>query len=131
MRELAILIFAAGAAFAADDPWAKVKELKSGSEVRILKKGSPKPLEGKLDEVRDTDLVVVLKNEQVAIPKDQIDRLDARKLGSRKTSVETKSGTADNPNAKPGTAYSTTTNIGGKPEYETLYRRGPAEPGKK
>jgi hypothetical protein len=31
----------------------------------------------------------------------------------------------------PGTAYSTTANIGGKPDYETLYRRGPAEPKKK
>jgi hypothetical protein len=139
MRELAILMLAATTVFAADDPWAKVKELKSGSEVRILKKGSAKPVEGKLDEVRDTDLVVILKNEQVAIPKDQVDRLDARTPGSRKTSLETKT---DNPNTKPptgmshgapvpGTAYSTTTSIGGKPDYETLYRRGPAEPKKK
>ena len=75
-----LLLLPAAAAFAADDPWAKVKELKSGTEIRIYKRGASSPLVGKIDEARDHSLTVVLKNEQVTVEKDQIDRLDYRPL---------------------------------------------------
>jgi hypothetical protein len=134
-----LLLLAASAAFAADNPWDKVKELKSGAEIRIVRRGVAQPIEAKLDEVRDDAVVVVVKNEQKAIPKDEIDRLDARpKVGSRVTR-ESKS-TTEAPDTKPaagmdhgpqvpGQSYSSGLSVGSKPGYETVYRRlspGPA-----
>ncbi len=133
LRYLALL-FAGVAAFAADDPWTKVKELKSGTEIRIYKKGAGSPVVGKVDEVRDENLTLVLKNEQVTIDKSLIDRLDYRpvKPGSRITS-ETKS-KVDQPDttppkgmnrgaAVPGQSSSTSVSFGNKAEFELLYRR--------
>ena len=142
MRRLAIVLLSVAAAFAANDAWTKVKELKSGTEIRIYKHGTLKPIEGKLDEARDLDLVVVLKNEEVAVPKEAIDRLDYRpsKPGGRITS-ESKTKT-DNPGAKPpagmahgaavpDTSYSSGLTIGSKPDFETIYRRAPTAPARK
>jgi len=52
----------------AEDGWAKVRQLKSGAELRIFKKNAKQPLLAKMDEANDENLIVVLKNEQVAIP---------------------------------------------------------------
>jgi hypothetical protein len=62
----------------ADNPWAKVQELKSRSELRIYKKGAREPLMATLDEVTEDRILIVVKNEQMSVPKDDIDRLDAR-----------------------------------------------------
>ena len=44
MRCWIALIAAAVALFGVEDPWAKVRELKSGTELRIIKRvGPPKP----------------------------------------------------------------------------------------
>ena len=131
-----VLLLAVAAAFAADDPWAKVKELKSGTEIRIYKRGGSSPLVGKIDEARDDSLTVVLKNEQVTIEKDQIERLDYRPLkpgGRVVTESKTKT---ENPDSKPpigmsrgpavpGTSSSTSLSIGSKPDFENIYRRQP------
>src|SRR5947209_3353457 len=92
MRILAAFLFVA-AAFAADDPWTKVKELKSGTEVRVMKKGAAQPVIGKFDEATDENLILVVKTEQTAIAKDAIDRIDYRPAKPRlvketKTTVE-------------------------------------------
>jgi hypothetical protein len=133
IRPLLFLLAAATAFAAAEDPWAKVKDLKSGTEVRVVKRGAAKPIEGKLDEARDDAVVVVVKNEQVSIPKDQIDRLDYRpKPGSRIAKTGDAKQTDPDPTppvgmshgpAVPGTNYSSGLSIGSKPDYETLYRR--------
>jgi hypothetical protein len=137
-----LLIVPAVLAFAADDPWAKVRELRSGTEVRIFRRAAKQPTLAKFDEVTTDNLVVVIKNEQTAIPKDDIDRLDARpSTGSRvkpESKVTSKSpGDPDAtrsgpPSAYPGssTSSSTSLNIGGKPDFETIYRRSPAPPKK-
>ena len=135
-----LFILAAATAFAAEDPWAKVKELKSGTEIRIVKKGAAQPLVGKFDELRDQALVLVLKNEQTAINKDEIERVDARpnKSTPRSTETKVKQGTPDSiPPAGmghgapvPGTSYSTNTTLGSKPDFETIYRKS-APPAKK
>jgi hypothetical protein len=131
-----LLLLGAVAAFAADDQWAKVKELKSGTEIRIYKRGVSSPLVGKMDEARDDSLTVVLKNEQVTIEKDQIERLDYRPLkpgGRVVTESKTKT---ENPDSKPpigmsrgpavpGTSSSTSLSIGSKPDFENIYRRQP------
>src|SRR5450631_1451582 len=96
MSKLLFFVLAAMTAFAADDPWAKVHDLKSGTELRIYKKGAAQPVLAKSDDVTDDNLMVVVKNEQVAIPKEQIDRIEYRpsKPGGRLT-TETKSKPTD------------------------------------
>jgi hypothetical protein len=141
MRSALFFFLSAAAVFAAEDAWDKVSKLKSGAEVRIFKKGTPQPLLGKLDEVTDDNVVVALKNEQVAIPKDQIERIDYRspRTGGKimKDTKTTVSGpdanAASRPQEGPGTqSTSTSTNLSirSKPDFETIYRRTSTAPRK-
>lgn len=41
MRKLALFLCTAFLAFGVDDPWAKLKELKTGTELRVFKKAPP------------------------------------------------------------------------------------------
>ena len=123
-----------------EDAWAKVRELKTGVELRIYKKGSMQPVLAKMDEADDERLVIIQKDEQVAIPKDQIDRIDYRPVKSAgKMTKETKTETKDNsaemakpgpPTRSAGPTFSSSTSYSsqGKPEFETIYRRTPAPP---
>jgi hypothetical protein len=142
MQRTLFVFFAAATLFAADqNTWTKVKELKSGTEIRIVRKGVAQPIEAKLDEATDDNVIVVLKNEQKAIPKDEIERLDYRpKPGSRITR-ETKV-TSDKPDTTPpvgmdhgpnvpGQSSSSSVSIGSKPGYETIYRRQSGAPAAK
>ena len=141
MPRFAILLLTAAAAFAADDAWIKVKQLKSGTEIRVMKKGSMQPVIGKIDEANDENLILVVKNEQIAIAKDLIDRLDARPERPRFVK-ETKT-TEGNPAREPkagmngmdtGAGSSTTTSsnvaIQGKGDFDTIYRRPSPAPKK-
>ena len=58
------------ALFGADDPWAKVKELKSGTELRVYKKGSAAAADVKYGDLTEENLVVINKNEETAIARD-------------------------------------------------------------
>jgi hypothetical protein len=128
---LFVLAAAIALATAADDPWSKVQAIKSGTEVRIVRKGVTKPIEAKFDEARETSLVVVVKNEQVAIPRDEVERLEARTEKPRVT-TDTKTGTT-NPDERPpmgmnhganvpSQTYSSGVSLG-KPEYQVVYRK--------
>lgn len=134
MLRFLFFLLATATAFAADDPWAKVQALKSGTEIRVIKKGSIQPLIGKIDEANAEHLVIVLKNEQVAIPKDQVDRVDYRPVGGHVTvtskTTQEDPGAAKEPRAGMGhapeggsTNTSTSVNLGSKPDFEMLYRR--------
>jgi hypothetical protein len=134
MSRLLFFLLAVAAAFAADDPWAKVQALKTGTEIRVIKKGSAQPLIGKFDEATDDHLVIVLKNEQVAIAKDLVDRVDYRPTGSRVTvtgkTVQQDPAAAKEPRAGMGhepeggaTSSSTSVNMGSRPDFEMVYRR--------
>lgn len=137
-RRLFFFLAAVGA-FAADDPWKKVRDLKGGTEVRIYKKGSTQPVLARMDQLTDENLVVVVKNEQVAIHRDQIDRIDYRPAGKSRVTSETKSKVTD-PDTRPGpmgsgspapgTTTSTSVGIGSKADFEEIYRR-PTSPPKK
>lgn len=133
IRNLALLFSAAALFAAAENSWDKVKELKSGTEIRIVRQGVAQPIEAKLDEAREDSIVVVVKNEQKAIPKDEIVRLDARPKGGSRVTTETTTKT-ERPDARPqatpqsrppvpGQSTSSGVSIGGKPGYETVYRR--------
>jgi hypothetical protein len=140
MRKLLLVVFTAVLTFAADDPWAKVKDLKTGTELRVYKKGTSQPLLVKMDEVTDENLVVVNKKEQIAVPKDQIDRVDYRPVKPRvtkETRTTSNGGETTPPAAGPnqnavGPSTSTSTNVsfGSKADFETIYRRPPGAPKK-
>jgi hypothetical protein len=132
MPRLLFLALAAVVAFAADNPWDKVREIKTGTELRILKKGSRQPILATMDEANDERLVVVIKNEQQAIQKDDIDRIDFRPATKSKIAKETRTTQTDTTpvgpqprGSQPGPSTSTTTSFGGasKPDFETIYRR--------
>src|ERR1051326_3442129 len=119
---------------AASDTWTAVTKLKSGAEIRVLKKGSMRPVLGNFDEADNDRVVMVVKNEQIAIPRDQIDRLDARPQSGSRVKVESKTTTDDPQKAgEPdagmhshpvnGTSSSSGVSVVGKPDYETVYRR--------
>ena len=132
MRKLALFLCAALLALGADDPWAKVKELKTGAELRVFKKGAAQPLLVQMDELTDDNLVVIAKNQQTAIPRDQIERVDYRPSGKSRVTKETTSKVNDAAGAT-GPSNSTSSNlvIGSKPDFETIYRRPTGAPPKK
>lgn len=123
---------------AADDPWTKVRELKSGTELRIQKKDARQPLLAQMDEANDERIVVVVKNEQLAIPKEDIDRIDYRPKGGSRVVRESKVNNSGpgkpNPSDQriggsvPGPSQSASSSLtfGSKPDFETIYRRTPA-----
>jgi hypothetical protein len=139
MKRILLVLFAALAAMGADDPWAKVKELKSGSDLKIWKRGASQPVEAKYDDLTEEKLIVVLKNEQVGLDKTAISRIDARdaskrpkpKLQSKTVSdVQVADHSASPPRSiqesqvrGPSTSTSGTVSWGDQPGFETVYRR--------
>jgi hypothetical protein len=136
MKLLPSMVIAAATLLAADE-WAKVVELKSGTELRIVKDGGKQPVMAQMDHATEDNLFIATKKEQLVIPKSEIQRIDYRpKGGSRITKESTvkKSGPG-NPSPSeqrigggaPGPSHSASTNlsIGSKPDFETIYRRRP------
>jgi len=128
MRGLLLLMLAGLVALGADDPWAKVKALKTGAELHVYKKGSLQPVVAQMDELTDENLVVIVKKSQTAIPKDQIDRIDARPAGGNRPTKETVTKETVGPDGQPNQSTTTGYSWGDKPKFETVYRRPPATP---
>ena len=133
----AIAVFAA---FAADneDPWTKVRDLKTGTELRIIQAGAPAPVMAKYAELTEENLIVILKNEEIAIPRDKVSRIDSRpqksyvRTESKSTVPSDGSGAGKKvPGAAPTSSYSTGVAISDKLDFETIYRRTPAAAPKK
>jgi hypothetical protein len=133
MPKITTLILAAAVLLGADGSWTRVKDLKSRAELRIYKKGTREPISATFNDANDDRLIVVVKNEQIAIPKEDIDRLDARpaaaprKLNVDKTEKVTDPDPVPSPRSgppKPGESTSSNVSFGGsKPDFETIYRR--------
>ena len=131
---LTAVSFGFGADVKTDDQWNKVKELKSGTEIRIFKKGAAQPILAKAGDATDDKLIVVLKNEETAIDKKDIDRLDARPAAGKRAKV-TSTATMNEPTVqpvdgvrpenypKPSSSYSSGISMGSKPDFETVYQR--------
>ncbi|MCX6591306.1 MAG: hypothetical protein NTZ56_07255 [Acidobacteria bacterium] len=128
------------ASVAAENPadkltWEKLKAVKTGAEIRVVKSTGGAPVIAKLGDVTDESLIVVLKNEQVAIPREQIERVDARPTGGSRVTKETRTtnGLEAPPPPKPPTPYdrpsantgssSSSLTFGGKADFEPVYRR--------
>jgi hypothetical protein len=138
-RILLVCLFAVVAA-RADDAWNKVKEVKTGTELRVYKTGAKQPVAAKFSDATDDHLVIILKNEEKAIPKEEIERIEYRPAGNgNRVRTETRNttdtpesqpvGPRPNPGANvPGTSSSSTMSMGSKPDFETLYRKPPAHP---
>jgi hypothetical protein len=97
-----------------------------------------------MDELTDDNLVVINKNEQTAIPRDQIDRVDYRPSGksriTKETTTKVNDGVGDpkavipGPNqgpSGPSTSTSSGLSIGSKPDFETIFKRPPPAAPKK
>ena len=142
MSKFLLLLTTAALAFGADNPWAKVKDLKTGTEIRVYKVGGKQPIVAKMDELTDESLIVVLKNEQKAIARDEIERIDARPAPTGSRVIKETKTTSDLPepvgprptpggSSVPGTSSSSGVYTSGKPDFETIYRRTAAPPGPK
>lgn len=136
MSRIVLFLLTAALAFSANDPWAKVKDLKTGTELRIYKTGAKQPITAKMDELTDMGLVVIIKNEQVGIDKDEIERIDYRPTGKAGRVTKESTTKVDLPDpvgprpapgvtGVPGTSTSSSVNVGNKPDFETIYRRPP------
>ncbi len=116
----------------AADPWAQVKELKTGQELRIIRKGVPRPVLAQFEDLTDENLLVILNKSQQAIPRIEIDRIDARPpQKGKRLRTESRTETKDpqpsrgmpNESRVPSTNSTSSVVIGDKPDFETVYRR--------
>ncbi len=138
-------------AFAGDD-WEKVKDLPSGSDLKIYQHGASQPKLAKFADATPSSLIVIVKNEQVAIPKDGIDQIDARppaKKGVKKGKLVQETHALDpaqpstdagphgptaGPQQTPGSGnYSSSASyaLGDNRDYSTVYRRTSGVPPQK
>jgi len=139
MRSILVFMLSAASMLGASDPWAKVRDLKTGTELRIYKKGAAKPVLATLDEANEENLIVVIRNEEVAIDRGDIDRLDYRGRPTPGTvtrqtqsTVTGPEGTMPRPQGNAGgspvsTSTSTNYSFGSKGDFQTIYRRPPAK----
>jgi hypothetical protein len=122
----------------AEDTWSKVKALKSGTEIRVFQLGTKEPLVGKIDEADEERIVLALKNEQKAVAKADVERLEARPTGGRPV-TKTSTVKREDPSAElakpkvpvPGSSAtpalsssSSSVTFGTKPGFELVYRKG-------
>ena len=136
MKRIVLLLLTAMAALAAEDPWVQVRELKSGTELRIYRVNTKEPFLAKLDQASDESLIVITKNGQVSIPKEDIQRLDCRRVPPHRRVKETRAdrkiapkGAETTSNTIPGatTSVKTRLDIPSKPGFEKIYARTPAD----
>ena len=146
MRKLFFVLSIAVALFGADDSWTKVKDLKSGTELHVYKKGAPQALNVKMGDLNDENLIVIDGKKETAIAREEIERIDARPSGKSRVTTESKVTTKDvtgDPKAVipsrtsrgggngPTTDSSTGVQVGSKGDFETVYRRPTGGPAKK
>lgn len=136
MRFLTFLC-AATLLLAADTSWTRVKALSNHSELRIFKNGQREPVTAAFNEANDERIIVVVKNQEVSIPKSDIDHIDARpaktprKMNVATTEKETPPDYIPHPVGGPpvpgATSSSNVSFSGGGKEFETVYRRAEGE----
>ncbi len=150
MRSIAPLLLATiSLAFAQDtpkpatireDPWAKVQALKSGAELRIIRKDSRQPVLAVFEDLNDDALIIATKTGELGIPKDRIERIDARPTGGPRVTKENRTSTNTDTSLGPptqrsspvptSTSSSSSVSFGGKPDFQTIYRATSASAGK-
>ena len=66
MLKIAAVLVVLTAAWGADDPWQKAKQLAIGSDIRIYKLGSTEPVSGKMAGVGEGKVQLIVKKDQIA-----------------------------------------------------------------
>ena len=132
MRLLIVFVMAL-TAFAADNSWTKLSDLKTGTDLRVYRTGNKPPVLATFADVNDENLIVLVKNTETAIPKDDIERIDARgKPGKPTVTTETRSSDepptvgAPNIHQQEGLSNNSSSSVsfgGGKGDFQTVYRR--------
>ncbi|HYO81974.1 MAG TPA: hypothetical protein VES20_11260 [Bryobacteraceae bacterium] len=138
LKLIAIAVCTTFACMAAEEPWTKVEKLQSGQELRVTTTGAAKPLEARFAELTGDRVVVVEKDTQRAIPRDQIERIDARPAKAKariksETKVEQgQLGTGltpgDRNTSRPAQNTSSGFSIEGKAGFENVYQRRSVRP---
>jgi hypothetical protein len=95
MWKMAAVLLGCAFACAAEDSWAKVKELKTGSDLRVYKKGGLDPITAKSVDVTERKLVVLIKNVETAINKVDVDRVDYQPPAGKAVTTKTYDATED------------------------------------
>jgi hypothetical protein len=134
MIRIALLLLAGLTLFGAENnSWLKVQQLPNRSELRIYRKGDKSPMNAILADASADAIVVVAKDKQLTVHKEEIDRLDARPPAKpSKPRVTTTSKQSDpdyTPQPGPGhialpaTSSSSISFGGDKREFRTVYTR--------
>jgi hypothetical protein len=133
MTRFVLILITALTLFGADNPWRTVQKLPNRSELRIYRKGEKSPLNAVLADTSEDAIVVIAKDKQITIHKDEIDRLDSRPPStSKKPEVTTAEKQTDpdytpQPGGRtpmPGTSTSSGVSFGGnKGDFKTVYTR--------
>jgi hypothetical protein len=124
MWKLAALLFATSFILYADknvaaDPWDKVRDLKTGSDLRIYKTGVTEPVRAQFADVTERKLLVIIKNSETAITKSEIERIDYQ---PPPTKSRTK--TYD---ATPDSASMSISSGNSREGWQTIYQRPPSK----
>jgi hypothetical protein len=138
MSRIALIFLSTAALFAADNRWGKVIALPNRSELRTYQKGVHDAIIATLADATEERIVVVVKNKQMTIAKEDIERLDARPVEPKKKPETTTTQTTSDPDLAPrlgaGPPVSTTSTSSGmsfggnKPDFKTIYVKPPATP---
>jgi hypothetical protein len=83
-----------------------------------------------MGDLTDDNLIVLIKKTETAIPKDQIDRIDARPSAGSRVTKETTTKDDVGSDGSPKSSMSTSYNVGSKPDFEMVYRRSSVTPKK-
>ena len=75
-----------------------------------------------MGDVTDENLIVIIKKTETAIPRDQIDRIDARPASGSRVTKETATKDGVGPDGSTTSSVSAGYSVGGKPDFETVYR---------
>lgn len=136
MLKALCLLMTAAAAFGEEDPWAKLRGLESGSELRIYKIGAKQPINARLDEVKQESILIATDKEQMAVPKSEIERVDRRIApATSRVAVEARRvvGTHESTVSAAGADRSAPPlstlagiKIKSQQDFEIVYQRGPA-----
>lgn len=133
----ALSVFA-GPADSPKEDWRTVMAIPSGMELRIFKTDGTPPIVALMDEANDERIVIVIKNEQQAVYRSEIERVESRAKEAgrttRQTWVSKNQGDKNAPTPYtskntpgPATTVSNKVTFGSKTPYALVYQRPSAK----
>jgi hypothetical protein len=119
LKLTAVLLLASFSSLAAD-PWDKLKNLKTGSDLKIYKTAGGEPITAKSADVTETKVVVIIKNEETAIRKSEIARIDYQPPAGKHTKSKDYTVTEDSASMSIGSSSN-------REGWQTIYQRPPTK----